>query len=216
MSYLGGDLAREGKVPLLLASYDCDEQTGSGESELVEAARQNPELFGELYRRYLPRIYRYLRVRTDNEEDAADLTQQVFVQALNALSTYQERGVPFAAWLFRIARNVAINTRQRRRATLNWDLLPNALNASARQTQGDEPADPEAVALKREALEQLGRLLAALDPTKLELLALRFAARLTVREIAQVVGKREAAVHKQLSRTLEALKVQFKEEYDEE
>ena len=215
MSYFGGDLASAGKVGVLLASSEPAEQTNCDEAELVEACRLHPEMFGELYRRYLSRIYRYLRARTDSEEDAADLTQQVFVQALNALPAYQEKGLPFAAWLFRIARNVAINTRQRHKPTLNWDLLPDGLQASTRQMQGNLPADPEAVVLKREALEQLGRLLAQLDPTKVELLVLRFAARLTVREIAQVVGKRQGAVRKQLSRTLEALKLQFKEEYDD-
>lgn len=213
MSYFWGDPVS--KVSILLVAYNSEEPTDTGETELIQAARKNPEMFGELYRRYLPRIYRYLRARTSSEEDAADLTQQVFMRALNALPGYQDKGPPFAAWLFRIARNAAINAQQRQRITLNWDLLPDPLQASAGQTGGHVAVDPEALMLKREALEQLGGFLAELDPVKLDLLVLRFAARLTVREIAQVVGKREAAVHKQLSRTLEALKVQFKEKYDE-
>lgn len=210
------------RIAALSATNEClsgakepQETTETSEAALVRKAREVPAAFAELYRRYLPRIYRYLRARTNSDEDAADLTQQVFVQALDALPRYREKGLPFAAWLFRIARNAAINASQRRRTTLNWDLLPDALQAGAGQAAQRE-ADPEAIVLKREALEQLDRMLAELDPDQLELLALRFAGRLTVREMASVIGKREAAVHKQLSRTLQALKVQFKEKYNEE
>ena len=90
----------------------------SDEVALVRAAREEPSAFGTLYDRYLGRIYAYLRARSSNDEEAADLTQQVFLQALDALPRYREGRVPFAAWLFRIARNAAIDSHRRRRTSV--------------------------------------------------------------------------------------------------
>ncbi len=70
---------------------------------LVRAAQADVAQFNALYHLYVERVHRYMLARTHNAEDAADLTQQVFLQALDALPRYRDRGVPFAAWVFRIA-----------------------------------------------------------------------------------------------------------------
>ncbi|HEY7416489.1 MAG TPA: sigma factor, partial [Ktedonobacteraceae bacterium] len=80
--------------------YTLDET--DGEAALIEAAKTNPAAFEPLYQRYKGRVYRYLFFRLRHEEDAADLTQQVFLKALSALPGYRIRNIPFAAWLFRI------------------------------------------------------------------------------------------------------------------
>ncbi len=178
------------------------------EAALVMAARSDIAAFEVLYQRYLKRVYRYLRLRTNNDEDAADMTQQVFLQALDALPNYHDRGLPFAAWLFRIARNAATDAYRRQRTTVNWDFLPEALQPTAGH-------DPEAAIVQRETSAQLRGLLATLSPEKRELLALRFAAGLTAREIASIVGKSEDAVKKQLARTLGTLKEQYRTLYHE-
>jgi hypothetical protein len=77
------------------------------EAELVELARTNLEAFAELYRRYVDRVYRYLCTHVESDDDAADLTQQVFLRALQAMPAYRDEGKPFRVWLFRIARNAA-------------------------------------------------------------------------------------------------------------
>src|SRR5215813_963077 len=104
-----------------------DSEVGD-EAELVAAAQVDSLAFAALYRRYLPRIYRYLRVHVSSPEDAADLTQQVFLQVLGALPDYQPRGIPFAVWIFRIARHAAIDAARRRRPTLDWDASPRPCN----------------------------------------------------------------------------------------
>jgi RNA polymerase sigma-70 factor (ECF subfamily) len=183
------------------------EATGAGESgdtTLVRAAQEDARAFGRLYERYLPRVYRYLRVRTPTAEDADDLVQQVFLRAYAALPRYQERGAPFAAWLFRIARNVASDAGRRRRDHVAWDGLPDV----PCDADGD---DPESQVLRRETAGQIRTLLARLDPGKRELLALRFAAGLSSREIGAVTGKSEAAIKKLLTRLLH----QLREHYDE-
>ncbi|QBD75352.1 RNA polymerase sigma factor [Ktedonosporobacter rubrisoli] len=180
-----------------------DMRLEDAEIQLVEAARANPADFAPLYNAYSMRVYRYLRTRASSDEDAADLTQQVFLKVLEALPGYRPRGIPFAAWLFRIARHVAIDHHRRHKNIQYWDLLSDIVQSPSEQ-------DPEAVALKQENLARLRSLLARLDVQKRELLALRFAAGLSTVEIAQVVGKSHASVKKQITRTLQSLKEQYR------
>ncbi|HKW23821.1 MAG TPA: sigma-70 family RNA polymerase sigma factor [Ktedonobacterales bacterium] len=176
---------------------DQDEPTE--EDALVEAAKRDPAAFATLYQRYFARVYRYLRIRLRSEEDAADLTQQVFLKALDALPRYQSRRAPFAAWLFTIARRTLADRFRRRPVTLPLEAA------------GDLLADHEmeAAVLRRESIEQLTALLGSLNPDARDLLALRFAAGLTTPEIAAILGKRPEAVRKALSRLLQSLKEQY-------
>lgn len=195
---------RRGDGMSLISSWAIEDRqrATADEAALIAAARKDPAAFGVLYQAYLPRIYRFLRARTFNDDAAADLTQQVFVQALAAIPRYRQRGLPFAAWLFRIARNVAIDASRRHRPTISWDRVPETVHPV-------HPEDPLRAAIDRDALERLGRLIAALDDDKRDLLALRIGAGLSIREISATVGKSEAAVRKQLARTIETLKEQY-------
>jgi RNA polymerase sigma-70 factor (ECF subfamily) len=166
---------------------------------LIEAAKLDPAAFEPLYQRYTTRIYRYMYLRVANAEDAADLTQQVFLKVLHALPGYRVRGAPFAAWLFRIAHDTASDVYRRKKRTLSWDFLSDEELLASN-------ADPEILVLQREQLERLIHLMHQLEPSKQELLALRFASGLNGAEIALVVGKSQAAVNKQLNRTLHYLK----------
>lgn len=172
---------------------------------LVTAARAEPDQFGLLYERYLPGVYRYLAARVGRRDEAADLTQTVFLRAFRSLSSYRSTRAPFSAWLFRIARNAAIDSLRRRRPSVSLDSLSDVLIAASGES-------PETLAERRERMERLRGLVASLDSNKRELLILRFAGDLTVREIAKVVGKSEAATQKQLTRTINTLK----ELYDDE
>lgn len=172
------------------------------EALLVSAAQADPEAFGVLYLMYLERVYRYLCVHALTLEDAADLTQQVFLRAFKALPSYRYRGVPFSAWLFSIARNLLTDSGRQHKTTLDWAQLPETM-------QPHTDGDLDATLLRREALHKLADTLAGLSPDKRELLALRFAARLTASEISLVVGKSEGAVQKQLERIIHDLKKSY-------
>lgn len=174
------------------------------EALLVRAAQLDTASFAPLYRHYYQRVYRYVHARCGSDEDAADLTQTVFLRALAALPTYRERGLPFAAWLFRIARNLATDAQRKRRPTVDLDRMPETLYAT-----GANP--PETAALDNERLDRLRAVVATLDSDKRELLALRFAGGLTSAEIADVVGKREGAVKRQLSRIIQGVREQYGE-----
>jgi RNA polymerase sigma-70 factor, ECF subfamily len=170
----------------------------SDEPDLVRRAAVDANALAALYQRYVARVYRFLRMRCSSPDEAADLTQQVFLKMAEALPRYRERGVPFAAWLFRIARNAAIDHARRQRGTVPWESL----------TESAAPDDVEAWVLDREARARVGALLAGLSSDERELLSLRFAAGLSSREIAAVVGGSEAAVKKRLTRTIQRLKEQ--------
>ncbi len=179
--------------------------TMSDDTALALRALTDPAAFGMLYDRYLDRMYAYLRARTSSAEDAADLTQQVFLRAFDALDQYHPQRASFATWLFRIARNTATDAYRRQKSAVAWDFLPAALQPIA----GD---DPEASALRQETRDRLRLVLGACDARTREVLALRYGADLSVAEIAAIVGKSEAAVKKQLTRALRALKERYNNE----
>jgi RNA polymerase sigma-70 factor (ECF subfamily) len=175
------------------------------DAAMVLAARDDPAAFETLYEGYLDAIYAYLRARTATEEDAADLTQQVFLRALAALPQYHKHRGSFGAWLFRIARNAAIDHYRRQRETLTWHLVPERLHPHTE--------DDLAVGLARqEALAHVHALVGTLKPETREILALHYTARLTVAEVAAVVGKSQAAIKKQLSRTIHLLKDRYSDD----
>jgi RNA polymerase sigma-70 factor (ECF subfamily) len=181
-----------------------DPDAASPDAELVRGARANPKAFTALYDRYVGRIYGYLRTRVARPEDAADLTQQVFLRALDGLGGYDERKGAFDAWLFSIARNASADAHRRRRDTVSWEEWPGAAGLRASE-------DTEVSALRRESLARLWGLLTELGPEKRELVWLRFVSDLTVPQIATLVGKSPAAVHKQIARALRALEEQYDE-----
>ncbi len=172
------------------------------EERLVEATQHDIAAFGPLYARYQDHLYTYLRTRTGTAEDAADLTQQVFVQALDALPRYRSQGVSVAAWLFRIARNTATDWQRRQRPTVPWEALPEAFHPCA-------PETADGALLQREGFAPLYALLASLDAPTREALILRFTAQLTLAEIGTVLGKSEEATRKQITRALHTLKEQY-------
>jgi RNA polymerase sigma-70 factor (ECF subfamily) len=180
-----------------LAAGSADRGVGEGEGAEIRAL--DGVTFEQIYERHLSGIYSYLLAHCRSEEDAADLSQQVFTQALAALPRYRARGIPIATWLFRIARNLLIDLRRRRRPTVSWELLPEPQHPSA----GD---DVEATVMRRDAVERLRPILDALDADKRDLLALRFAGGLTVPEIASVLNRTEPAVRSELRRILLSLR----------
>jgi RNA polymerase sigma-70 factor, ECF subfamily len=178
------------------------------EAALIQAAQQDPAAFGPLYARYVDRIYTYLCTRTGRAraDEAADLTQQVFLRALDALPRYQPRaGVSVAAWLFRIARNAATDWQRRQRRTIPWQAVPEELQPLA-------PETAEAGALQRDASAEVHRLLGTLDDTTREAIVLRFTAELSLAEIGAVLGASEEAVRKRITRALHALKERYHDE----
>lgn len=172
------------------------------EVALIQAAQRDLAAFGPLYARYVDRIYTYLCARTGRAraDEAADLTQQVFLRALDAVPRYRTRdGGSFAAWLFRIARNTATDWQRREGRSVPWEAVPEELHPLAPETADD-------VVLRHDEIAEAHRLLATLDDMAREALILRFSAQLTLAEIGAVLGIGEEAARKRIARALHALK----------
>lgn len=165
-------------------------------------ARQDPEAFGQLYLRYVRSIYNYIFYRTGDPEEAEDLTSQVFLQALQHLSRFQDRGVPFAAWLFRIAHNLVANWHRDRHRRPTVPLSEN----------GHEPVSDrvEATLERQEDRERLLAAMRRLSPERQQLLILKFVEGMSNAEIAQIMGRSEGAVRVLYHRTLEALRKELR------
>ncbi len=168
---------------------------------LLKAAMAEPAAFALLYERYYDRVYRYCRARTPTHEDGADLAQQVFLQAFSNLHRFRPRGSSFAAWLFRIAHNLAIDSsRRRRRQTIAWeDIADVSVLVSA-------DLGPEDAAIRSDELARLRVGINALAGAQREVLILRFAVGLSIPEIAAVIGKSVSATQMRLWRALQMLR----------
>jgi RNA polymerase sigma-70 factor, ECF subfamily len=164
---------------------------------LAIAARTGDEAaFVSLYRTYAPAVYRFCLARVGRPEDAEDLLQQTFLRVVEALPRYEDRGIPFGAWLFRIARSVTVDQHRRRRDDLSLDI------EGAETTGG--PAAPSTIDLGER--EVLLAALASLTPDQREVVRLRFFADLTARESGLILGRDEVAVRALQWRALAALR----------
>lgn len=166
------------------------------EDRLVEAARTDREAFGRLYDRYFALVYHYIARRVGDPEIAEDLAATVWERALTAIERYELRGVPFAAWLYRIAGNLVANHHRRRRL---WQMV-----AFARPHDVADEGRSDERTMVRQALAEL-------STDDQELLGLCYYAGLTPPEIADVLGCTTAAVHKRMHRARERLRRRIEE-----
>jgi RNA polymerase sigma-70 factor (ECF subfamily) len=166
---------------------------------LVEASQGDQEAFGMLYERYVGKIYNYVYYRTGNQHDAEDLTARVFYRALRHIENYQDRGLPFSAWLYRIAHNLVANWH---RDNSRKKEIPLEETYTIKRL-GDHP---EAVILKHEEQENLLKLIRTLPGDRQQLLILKFVERMPNAEIGQIMGRTEGAIKSLYHRTLLALR----------
>jgi len=165
----------------------------------VTKAKRDPNAFGQLYERYVDRIYNYVYYRVGNVHDAEDLTSRTFYRALSHLQAYEDRGVPFSAWLYRIAHNLVANWhRDRGRRPVV------ALDELVLKSRGSEC--PEDVAEMQDDTRSLREGIRNLDPVRQELLVFKFSQGLSNAEIGRIMGRSEGAIKSLYHRTLLALR----------
>lgn len=164
-----------------LISREDDDVSELDDEALAQRAQSDPELFGELYRRYASEIERFVRSRVTDPHLAEDITSKVFTKALQALPKYTDGA--FRAWLYRITRNTIIDEYRRQRPTSVIDELP---------LQDTAPSPPEIVAAK-DAADRLHAALDHLKPREQEIVRLRLHG-LKITEIADRMNMTENAV----------------------
>jgi len=166
---------------------------------LVELAADDKEAFGELYERYLTKIYNYVYYRTGNTHDAEDLTAKVFQRATSHIGTYVDQGLPFQAWLYRIAHNLVANWHRdqgKRKIIALDDFVAHSLQSEA----------PDRWTEEREEQKQLMEAVRRLPEDRQQLLLLKFIEQLSNAEIGEIMGRTEGAVKSLYHRTLLALR----------
>ena len=164
---------------------------------VAEAKGGNPDAFGQIFDAYVGPIYRFIASRVNRPSDAEDLTQLVFVKALEALPRYESRGIPFGGWLFRLARNAIIDQIRTRK---------DSVSLIAAMTRETDDIGPEASATLREDLERVARAMTGLTDDQREVIELRFFAGLSVLEVAVAMGRQEGTVRGLQFRAIAALR----------
>jgi RNA polymerase sigma-70 factor, ECF subfamily len=165
------------------------------------AIQRDHEAFGALYERHFERIYRYVRLKVGDPQEAEDVTSVVFLNAWRGMERFNPRGQgSFAAWLFRLAHNALVDRFRRRR-----DMAPLETVAE-HQLPVDVSFHPEAVLERRMTIDELHGALQALTDEQRDVILLRFVEGLSGREIADIMGKQEGAVRGMQLRALEALR----------
>lgn len=174
------------------------EREALDESALIEQAKQDREAFGMLYELHIDRIYNYIYYRVGNSHDAEDLTARVFFRAIQHIHNYQDQGVPFSAWLYRIARNMLANWYRdnSKRQMISLD--------SVRQQHAVD--DPEFATELQEDREALLAGILRLPSDRQELLILKYVERMSNAEIGRIMERSEGAIKSLYHRTMLSLR----------
>ncbi len=168
---------------------------------LVDRARQgDADAFGLLYDRFQAEIVRYLAHRIGDADMAEDLAQQVFLKAWQAIPRYEARGVPFKAWLYRMAHNQMVDYFRTRRQTTDLDGI-----------DVPEEAEAETLVLAAEMSDALGTALGRLSEDHRQVLTLRFLMEKSAREIGEIMGRKEVTIRGLQMRALQALRREIEE-----
>lgn len=174
------------------------------ERALIEAAQQDASRFGELYELHFERVYAYIARRVRERSAAEELTSHVFHQALAHLGKFKWRGAPFAAWLFRIARNSIADRAQRLLRESGGESSVQLLNRGSEAGVDDDLEQAETVARVYQLVEQL-------PWDQRYVIRLRFAEEKSIREIAQQLSRSEGAIKQLQFRALQNLRARMSE-----
>ncbi len=171
----------------------------SDENLLAKATAGDKQAFGMLYDKYATRIYNYIYYRTGSAQDAEDLTSRVFFRAMRHITNYRDRGVPFTAWLYRIAHNLVANWHRdsSRRQEVE-------LEDGYRANKGDE--HPEQALMESEDQNALLSIIRKLPEERQQLLILKFVEHMSNAEIGQIMDRTEGAIKSLYHRTLLSLR----------
>ena len=156
------------------------------EESLIRRAQQHDQVaLTQLYEENFDRIYRYIVLKIGDRIEAEDMTQQVFLNALKSLSSFKWKGMPFSAWLFRIAHNQIVDylRKKTRRPTVPLDTSLASSNSN-----------PALVAEQNMEIERLLSATKRLTEAQREVISLRFTGELSIAQVAKIMGKSQGAV----------------------
>ena len=175
-------------------------QIENQENETIEKAIQGDlDAFSDLYQKYILRIYNYIYYRVGSTSEAEDLTAKVFFRAFDHIKSYRNLGLPFSAWLYRIAHNFVAN----------W----HRDNSRRQEVPLEEHEDmhahvvpPETALLQNQEIEALLRIIRTFPPDRQQLIILKYVEDLPNNEIALIMRRSESAIKSLYHRTLVELR----------
>lgn len=186
------------------AESDSPEGVALDEERLLasRASQGDRNAYGELYGRYVDRIYRYIYFKVGQRAEAEDLTSQTFLKAWDAIGDYEWRNHPFGAWLFRIAHNLVVDHHRSRRESVPLDNATPQLEHRATR----DGLRPEHVMSDLVTLDRVRHAVGRLTEEQQQVVILRFFEEMSTGEVAQLMGKRRGAIRGLQFRALSALR----------
>jgi RNA polymerase sigma-70 factor (ECF subfamily) len=175
------------------------------EQQLVEQAKVNTESFGRLYDYYFPRVYGFVAAKIYDRDDAEDIVGDIFVKVLEHIHTFEYRGLPFGAWVFRIARNT-LNDYYEKHNKSHVTNIDDAYYVS----EDEEKTSPHKKAENEELAKKVKEIFKCLPERELNVVHLKFFGELSNREIVDITGISESNVAVILYRTLRKIKPDLK------
>ena len=171
------------------------------DAALVRAAQAgDARAFGELYERYRQPLYRYCLARSSSPHEAEDLVSEVFLKAMESLARYRDRGLPFIAFLYRVARNAAIDRGRKDRGSSLFDMTIEPRSS----------VDVEGDAARASDMDTVLGALRKIKPEYREVILLRFVEGYSAADVATLLDKAEKAIWNLQQRGLERLRHELK------
>jgi len=146
--------------------------------------QRDPAALTQLYEENFDKIYRYIVLKIGDRTEAEDMTQQVFLNALQSISSFRWKGVPFSAWLFRIAHNQAVDYLRRKKHTA----------VPLDESVASNDSTPQLIAEQKLDIERLLSATQKLTDAQREVISLRFTSELPIAQVAEIMGKSQGAV----------------------
>ncbi len=162
--------------------YHLTEDKLQKEHQWVLQAQKNPEKFAPLYKKYYEQIFRYIYQRMDNKEVAFDVTSQVFLKALNNIHKYEYRGVPFASWLYRIAKSEVYQSYRDKKAKRTVNVENFQLFELIQDLEEDKTNENRQLLLS---------IISHLDAGEVEMIELRYFEKRSFKEIGEILDLTE-------------------------
>jgi RNA polymerase sigma-70 factor (ECF subfamily) len=171
------------------------------DAALVQAAQGgDARAFGELYERYRQPLYRYCLARSESPHEAEDLVSDVFLKAMESLARYRDQGLPFIAFLYRVARNAAIDRSRRQKGSSLFEMT----------VEPRSPVDVEGDAARSLEMDAILGALRKIKPDYREVILLRFVEGYSAADVAKLLDKDEKAVWNLQQRGLERLRIELR------
>jgi len=161
------------------------------------ASAGDTDAFGELYDIFLDAIYRFVSLRVGNRADAEDITEQIFISMFTAIKRYTDNGVPFEAWMYRIARNKVTDYYRTRKAHVQLEAVAEV---------PDTRANPEEQVIHTMSRESVMKSLSEIVPTYQEIIILKYVEDKTNEEISAILEKPVAHIRVLQHRAVQALR----------